>query len=139
MNDKYGTVHAADIGGVVKFLPGQQAHVGQYAKGRQERRFDDQASDGASGGEMDRRRAPKGTSERDNLVRRDMQCARHVFVRRVYVFVERLFGGCALASPVATIVVGEDGKTRASKLVQHGQVVAQVLGIAVAEEQCVTC
>ena len=101
MNDKYGTVHAADIGGVVKFLPGQQAHVGEHAKGGEERRFDDQAGDGASGGEMNRGRAPKGTSERDNSVPRDMQCARHVFVRRVYVFVERLFGGDALASPVA--------------------------------------
>src|SRR5207245_1835800 len=111
MNDKYGTVHAADIGSVVKFLPGQQAHVG---------------------------RAPKRTSERDNSVPRDMQCARHVFVCRVYVFVERLFGGDALASPVAAIVVGEEGETGPSKLVQHGQVVAKVLGIAVAEEEGVT-
>src|SRR6266481_3531673 len=65
-------------------------------------------------------------------------CAPKVLVRCVYVFVERRFGGDALASPEAAIVVGEHSETGPSKLVQHGQVVAKVLGIPVAEEQCVT-
>src|SRR2546427_6807962 len=52
---------------VVKFLPGQQAHVGQHAKGREERRFDDQAGDGASGSEMNRRRAPRSEEHTSEL------------------------------------------------------------------------
>src|SRR6266851_6521931 len=75
------------------------------------------------------------------IIRSGERCKVHLtklLVRCVYVFVERRFGGDALASPVAAIVVGEHSETGPSKLVQHGQVVTKVLGIPVAEEQCVT-
>ena len=119
---------------VAELVEGQQGHAGEHTEGGEEGRLGDESADGATCGDVDGGAGADGASVGDDARGRDAELPGEVIVGGLDVTVDAALGGSAFGGAVSAIVVGEDGKAGIAEKFEKLDVIAEVFGISVREE-----